>query len=413
MRARARSCGRASCRRSPTAGGRSSPTPATDRSINLARAWRRRLGEATVGSSGPAAAFEEPGDRPRACCLSGVRRHRDRALVIVDQFEELFTQEPGAECRSPFAATAGPAMPLEADLHVLLSMRDDFLIHCHRFEALQPILLGALTLLDPPLGRLACGGPSWSRLCGAATGSRRSRWSRRCWPRSKVSAGHCRWWRLRRLGYGRSATGMQGLLTRTEAYEEIGGVGRRTGPARRDDAGAPDRPGPNSHRPRALPQSRHRPGNPGGKRPGRALIWVELLSVFGEGSHMVDGGSRFEGKPLRLRSMEGWIARRPTQVLDTLIDARLLTSYELPGDEERRALPTNASRSSTSRCSPTGPVSCAGRCRTPRAPSSATSSATRQMLWERERDARTIYLWTGTSYPGVTSLWRATLSRWA
>ena len=51
------------------------------------------------------------------------------------------------------------------------------------------------------------------------------------------------------------------------------------------------------------------------------------------------------------------------EVLDALVDARLLTSYELPRWRVRSAAAT-ASRSSTSRCSPPGRGWCTGRPRT-------------------------------------------------
>jgi len=70
-------------------------------------------------------------------------------LIIVDQFEELFTQNPEV-VQASFAELLG-RLPLEADLFVLLSMRDDFLMHCHRFEALAP-LFSELTPLGPPTG---------------------------------------------------------------------------------------------------------------------------------------------------------------------------------------------------------------------------------------------------------------------
>jgi WD40 repeat protein len=73
------------------------------------------------------------------------RRHQD-VIVIVDQFEELFTQNPPAT-QEAFARLLG-RLVLEADAHVIVSMRDDFLVHCHGHEALSPIL-SDLTLLGP------------------------------------------------------------------------------------------------------------------------------------------------------------------------------------------------------------------------------------------------------------------------
>ena len=61
------------------------------------------------------------------------RRRHDHALVIVDQFEELYTQN-GADEQQSFAELLG-RLALDADVVVLLAMRDDFLIHCNRAGA--------------------------------------------------------------------------------------------------------------------------------------------------------------------------------------------------------------------------------------------------------------------------------------
>jgi hypothetical protein len=77
------------------------------------------------------------------------RRRHSGALVVVDQFEELFTQsaEPVQEAYSRFLQR----LVLEADVHVLVSLRDDFLFYCQRFEPLQPIFAD-LTPLGAPTG---------------------------------------------------------------------------------------------------------------------------------------------------------------------------------------------------------------------------------------------------------------------
>ena len=71
------------------------------------------------------------------------------ALVIVDQLEELFTLNP-AEVQARFA-TLLSRLALEADVHVLLSMRDDFLLRCQEHEVLRPVFEG-LVPLGPPTG---------------------------------------------------------------------------------------------------------------------------------------------------------------------------------------------------------------------------------------------------------------------
>ena len=51
----------------------------------------------------------------------------------MDQFEELFTLNP-AQTQARFAALLR-GLASEADVHVLLSLRDDFLMRCHEQEA--------------------------------------------------------------------------------------------------------------------------------------------------------------------------------------------------------------------------------------------------------------------------------------
>ena len=77
------------------------------------------------------------------------RQHHDHALLVVDQAEELFTlNRPDVQRR--FAELLG-RLVLEADVHVLLSLRDDFLLRCQAFEDLKPVF-AELMPLTPPLG---------------------------------------------------------------------------------------------------------------------------------------------------------------------------------------------------------------------------------------------------------------------
>jgi WD40 repeat protein len=83
--------------------------------------------------------------------ISAAKRWRARhaeALLVVDQLEELFTLNP-PETQERFAALLG-RLASAADVHVVVSLRDDFLMHCHEHEALRPVFsaiapLGALT----------------------------------------------------------------------------------------------------------------------------------------------------------------------------------------------------------------------------------------------------------------------------
>lgn len=69
--------------------------------------------------------------------VSRWRKDHAEALLVVDQFEELFTLNP-PEVQARFAALLG-RLAREEDVHVLLSVRDDFLIRCSEQAPLAPI----------------------------------------------------------------------------------------------------------------------------------------------------------------------------------------------------------------------------------------------------------------------------------
>jgi WD40 repeat protein/tRNA A-37 threonylcarbamoyl transferase component Bud32 len=77
------------------------------------------------------------------------RRRHEHALLVVDQAEELFTLS-GIDVQRRYTELLG-RLVLEADVHVVLSLRDDFLLQCQAFEDLRPIF-SELTPLTPPLG---------------------------------------------------------------------------------------------------------------------------------------------------------------------------------------------------------------------------------------------------------------------
>jgi WD40 repeat protein len=92
------------------------------------------LVRALAAGAGPSAG---PEDAEAALTLARSWRSRhEQALLIVDQFEELFTLN-GEEVQSGFAEILGRFV-LEVDVHVLLTLRDDFLFRCHSHEALRP-----------------------------------------------------------------------------------------------------------------------------------------------------------------------------------------------------------------------------------------------------------------------------------
>ena len=77
------------------------------------------------------------------------RQQHDHALLVVDQAEELFTLNR-VEVQHRFSQLLG-RLVLDADVHVLLSIRDDFLLQCQSFEDLRPAF-SDLTPLAPPAG---------------------------------------------------------------------------------------------------------------------------------------------------------------------------------------------------------------------------------------------------------------------
>ncbi len=99
------------------------------------------------------------------------RQQLEHGLVIVDQFEELFTFN-APEVQERFAELLG-RLSIEADVHVLLSMRDDFLYHCHAFEPLHPLLIGA----DPLGSSNGCGSSPGRRPAGAQVRLSFRRWT--------------------------------------------------------------------------------------------------------------------------------------------------------------------------------------------------------------------------------------------
>jgi WD40 repeat protein len=127
-------------------------TPGARPAFGFARALTPELAgdaEAMGELLGGVAELIESGESGRV--VSAVRRWRSRhgeALLVLDQFEELFTLST-KETQARFAALVGRLVS-EADVHVVLSLRDDFLMPCHEQAALAPIFkeltpLGALT----------------------------------------------------------------------------------------------------------------------------------------------------------------------------------------------------------------------------------------------------------------------------
>jgi WD40 repeat protein len=88
---------------------------------------------------------EEP-DRLVAAIARWRRRHTD-VLLVVDQFEELFTLNP-AEIQARFARLLGRLVE-ESGLRVLLGVRDDFFMRCGEHPALATVFQDVTPLLSP------------------------------------------------------------------------------------------------------------------------------------------------------------------------------------------------------------------------------------------------------------------------
>jgi WD40 repeat protein len=291
--------------------------------LSLALALGRELGDAP-GVADLLLRFGEPDVAVEI--VSEWRAKYERTLVIVDQFEELFTQSP-EEVQERFAELLG-RLPLEADAHVLLSMRDDFLFHCHRFPPFHPILTD-LTLLGPPTGAslrraivepaLRCGyrfeaESVIEEMLAEVEGERGAL--------PMVAFTVARLWEER----DREA----GLLT-TDTYKRIGGVGGALAQHAEEVLGriGEDR----------IPIVRELFRNLVTAQGTRATRERDdLLSVFerddpGREGHDLAQGHDPEGDRVPHRA-----GRVPAAaVLDALIDARLLTSYEVDAPDKDAA----------------------------------------------------------------------------
>ena len=232
-----------------------------------------------------------------------LRERHAHALVIVDQFEELYTLNP-PEVQEAFARLLG-RLVLEADLHVILSLRDDFLIRCNAHESLAPAFsdltpLGPLSesalrraLVQPAL---ACGyrfedESLVEEMIGEVNKERGAL------PLLAFAAS--RLWEKRDRE--------RGLLTR-QAYGEIGGVAGALAQHAETALGEIGT--------QRIPLVREMFRNLVTSQGTRAVRErEELLSVFDEANGSV--GNRAQAE----------------EVLNALVNARLLTSYERVGDE--------------------------------------------------------------------------------
>ncbi len=226
--------------------------------------------------------------------------HRE-ALVLVDQFEELFTLNP-TDVQERFASLLS-RLVLEADVHVLLSMRDDFLLRCQEHEGLRPVFSDLMPLSAPTGEALRRALVQPALECGyrfedeslVAEMLQTVEGERGALPLLAFAAASL--WERRDRD--------QGLLTRS-AHEAIGGV---AGALAQHAEATLERIGTGK-----LPLVRELFRNLVTAEGTRAVRDIaELLTVFPE-------GQRGDAE----------------NVLKTLIDARLLTSYEAHATEPGR-----------------------------------------------------------------------------
>jgi WD40 repeat protein len=219
--------------------------------------------------------------------------------LIVDQFEELFTQNP-PDVREAFAGLLRKLVD-GSDVQVLLSMRDDFLYRCHGLVSLRPIFDALMPLQQPePEGlRRALAEPAAhfgysfeddelaNEMVAEVEGERGAL--------PMLAFAVARLWEQRDR--------KRKLLTR-QAYSEIGGV---TGALAHHAEATLERIG--RDRLAVVRELFRNLVTAEGTRAVRE--WDELLSVFSDSCN-----------------------EPPAEVLRHLIDARLLTSYEVrEGDE--------------------------------------------------------------------------------
>ncbi len=230
------------------------------------------------------------------------RSDRREALLVVDQFEELFTQNP-PEVQEQFAALLG-RLAHDPALHVLLSLRDDFLIRCHEHRALRPVFKDLTPLL--PLGgrelRRALEEPArrygyrfedealLDEMVEAAEGARA--------PLPLLAFAASRLWARRDRE--------RSTLTRV-AYEEIGGV---AGALAQHAEQTMERIG--AHRSALVRELFRNLVTAQGTRAAKPR--EELISVF-------DRTDTGDGAPAATRG-------EAEDILEALVDARLLTTYE-------------------------------------------------------------------------------------
>jgi WD40 repeat protein len=295
-------------------------TPGNAANASLARVMAREMaGEADVFER--LLNFDDPD--VAVDIVAHWRQKYGQALLVVDQFEELFTLNT-PEDQVQFASLLS-RLVIEADVCVVLSLRDDFLMRCRDLAPLQPIFSGltALPTLAGSALRRALVQPATK--CGYRFEDdelvdemlAEVEGERGALPMLAFSA--ARLWETRDRE--------KGILTR-QAYHDIGGVG---GALARHAENTIDRIG--TDRIAIIRELFRNLVTAEGTRAVRE--WDELLSIFDPGDVGRAGikpapteGLATDGEPA---VGAGFIPARDdaSEVLRELIDARLLTSYEV------------------------------------------------------------------------------------
>ena len=130
----------------PTGWSTIQTTPGSQPFANLARALAPQV---SGDSEALQRLFDTDDNDSLLRAVAAWRAEHDEVLVVLDQFEELFTQNP-ADVQSRYAELLG-RFAIETDVHILVSMRDDFLFYCSSQPALSP-MFSELTPLRPPSG---------------------------------------------------------------------------------------------------------------------------------------------------------------------------------------------------------------------------------------------------------------------
>ena len=137
--------------RRPEGWGAAYATPGPNPVLSLARAVAPDLGGDAQAVDGLLQGVQDLTRAGKADALLATlgrwRKRHSEALLVLDQFEELFTL-CSPEVQQGFAGLIGRLVG-EQGLHVVLSLRDDFLFRCHSLPSLSPVFRD-LTPLGPP-----------------------------------------------------------------------------------------------------------------------------------------------------------------------------------------------------------------------------------------------------------------------